>query len=224
MNAKNTPSDSNNRSFIVTLKATYRYPYMGGLVGTDFSRTVVDTFSTSSRDEILGLIKASFEDIMERMYRASDDYDEKPNWVEDESIGIPVWAMNYQRRAKKRVLDATWDNIHDGFSAKVFFNRGNAPYEFSPQGSEVAGVPTSLEISVSSKEDEYLDGGKDETENEEQRLDILSPQDFITHCAKSNDDVTRSDMFDYIDDLKNGLDIGLDTPLNSGPKNETKAI
>lgn len=225
MNAENATSDSKNHTLVVTLKATYRYPYMGGLVGTDFSRTVVDTFCASSRNEIVGLVDAAFKDIMERMYRAHDNNGNKPNWVEDESVGIPVWAMDYHRKARKRVLDATWDNVHDGFSEKVLFKRGNAPEEFNHHSSEVAGVPSTLEITVSRKEDETKDdtddnvnnGGKDPSEG--QHTDPLSDSDIIetvdritqtlkllTHCAKSKDAINRSDMLDYIDDLKSGLD------------------
>ncbi len=213
MNAQNAPQNPKKALFTITLKATYQ----SGYNGPDSTRTVTDTASTPFERDLEHLALNSFRDIVERM-SYSRLFSE-----EDEYTASAVPRM--QKKAQKRVLDAIWDSMHDGFSAKVSFsfNDGFDPYE-----SEISGIPTTLEISVSRKEDEDPDGGK-----KEQRLDVLSASDvletmdkivqtlkFVTHCAKSNDDISRSDMFDYIDDLKTGLKTG----FNSGLKNETKSI
>lgn len=216
MNAQNATQNPKNDILAITLKATYRFRYLEGFVGEDSTRTVADTFFASSEDEIKTLVESlvdrSFRDVMERMNRI-EEFAETPSWIE-----------KLRKKARKTVLDATWGKLQDGFSAKVVFKRGNAPGEFNHHDSEVAGIPTSLEISVSRKEDEDTDGGK-----KEQRLDALSALDvletmdkivqtlkFATHYAKCKDDISRSDMFDYIDDLK--------TVFKNGFKNETKAV
>lgn len=215
MNAKDSISDPKKPHFTITLKAAYAVGY----VGIESTRTVADTFAASPAVEIETLVDNSFKDVVERMsYKHLFS-------EEDRHTFASAIVTRVQKEARKRVLDAVWGKMRDGFCATVSFSKDFDPYE-----SEISGIPTTLEITVSEANSETNGNANNEEKDpsEGQHTDLLSDSDILkvidsitqtlkllTHCAKSKDAINRSDMLDYIDDLKSGLDSVL--------KDETKA-